>query len=71
MKKKEILRKIVIDALKDSFIGKIEYHKANVEIYLNNPTGIGEHPDILGAIEDELEKIAEYQEKLDVLENSF
>jgi len=25
----------------------------------------------LGAIEDELEKIAEYQEKLDVLENSF
>ena len=49
--------------------GKIAYHQANLEVYFNNPTGIGEHPDILGAIEEELSKLAEYQEKLCALES--
>ena len=47
--------------------GKVKYHKANVRIYLQSPVGIGEHPDILAAIEEELAKAAEYQEKLDQL----
>ena len=47
--------------------GKVKYHQANVRIYLQSPVGIGEHPDILGAIEEELAKAAEYQEKLDQL----
>lgn len=50
--------------------GKIAYHQTNLEVYLNNPTGIGEHPDLLGAMEEELGKLAEYQEKLAVLENT-
>lgn len=36
-------------------------------IYLNNPVGIGEHPDILGAVEEELSKAAEYAEKYEML----
>jgi len=47
--------------------GKVKYHQANVRIYLQSPVGIGEHPDILGAIEEELAKAAEYKEKLDQL----
>lgn len=47
--------------------GKVKYHKMNVHIYLNNPVGIGEHPDIMAAIEEELEKAASYQEKLEML----
>ena len=31
--------------------GLIAKHKQNVEIYLNNPVGIGEHPDVMAAIE--------------------
>ena len=30
--------------------GVIAKHKQNVEIYLNNPVGIGEHPDVMAAI---------------------
>ena len=48
--------------------GKILYHEANVKIYFSNPVGIGEHPDVMGAIEEELEKVAEYREKLQVLQ---
>ena len=51
--------------------GEIEYHKANVRIYLDNPVGIGEHPDVMGAITDELDKIARYHDQVEVLERYF
>lgn len=34
---------------------------------MKSPVGIGEHPDILGAIEEELSKAAEYAEKYEML----
>jgi len=34
---------------------------------MRSPVGIGEHPDILGAIEEELSKAAEYSEKYEML----
>ena len=51
--------------------GEIAYHKANVNVYLNSPVGIGEHPDVMGAITDELDKIARYQDQIDVIERYF
>ena len=51
--------------------GEIEYHKANVRVYLNNPVGIGEHPDVMGAITEELDKIARYHDQVEVLERYF
>ena len=44
--------------------GEIEYHKANVRVYLDNPVGIGEHPDVMGAITEELDKIARYHDQV-------
>lgn len=43
-------------------------HLANVEVYLNNPAGIGEHSDIIEAIEIELDKAAKYKDMLDIVE---
>ena len=51
--------------------GEISYHKANINVYLNNPVGIGEHPDVMGAITDELDKIAKYHDQVEVLERYF
>ena len=48
--------------------GEISYHKANVNVYLNNPAGIGEHSDIMGAITNELERIAYYEDQVEVIE---
>ena len=58
---------LMCENMKDYLLGKCKYHETNIKIYFQNPAGIGEHPDILGAIELELEKLAEYKEKLDVL----
>ena len=54
--------------MKEYLRGKVLYHETNVKIYFSNPVGIGEHPDVMAAIEEELEKVAEYKEKLQVLQ---
>ena len=49
------MRKVLIDGLKAHALGHIEKHKANVEIYLHGSVGIGEHSDIVAAIQTELD----------------
>jgi len=51
--------------------GIIGLAEANVNIYFENSVGIGEHSDILEAVDGELEKIADAQDKIDVLEHHF
>ena len=51
--------------------GEIQVHLANVDVYLNNPVGIGEHSDILSAIQDQIDLIAKEQERLEVIETHF
>ena len=61
----------LIKALLSHAHGEISYHKANVNVYLNNPVGIGEHSDVMGAIQDELDKIAKYHDQVEVIERYF
>ena len=61
----------LIKALLTHAHGEISYHKANVNVYLNNPVGIGEHSDVMGAITAELAQIAKYQDQIDVIEKYF
>ena len=41
------MRKTIINALKAHAMGDIKKHLANIEIYLENPAGIGEHSDVM------------------------
>ena len=43
----------------------------NVEIMLQNPMGIHDHTDWMDAVEKELAHMAEYEDKLEVLEKHF
>ena len=65
------LREKTISALKNNAIGNISKAKVNVEVYLHNPVGIGEHPDVLGAIQEQLDIIAHEEERIEVLEKHF
>ena len=44
------MRDQLIRAVTAHATGEIEKHKANVEVYLEHPAGIGEHSDITEAI---------------------
>ena len=65
------MRDQMINALIAHARGDIEKHRANVDAYLNNPVGIGEHPDIMAAIEGELDMIAKYHDQIGVLNKYF
>ena len=65
------MSKRMLDALKAKYWGEIEFHRMNIEIYLANPVGIGEHPDVLGAIDSEIAELAAVTEKLQTLMNEF
>ena len=65
------LRKTIIDGLIADAEGKIKRAKANVEVYLHSPVGIGEHPDVLEAIQQQLDVIAHEQERIDMIDKHF
>ncbi len=65
------MRTQLIEASKQHYQSHIEKHRVNVEVMLNNPTAIPEHSDIMTAIEKEVAFIAEYMDKLEVLNKYF
>ena len=65
------MRKEILKASRLHFKAHIEKHKVNVNNLLRNPAGVAEHPDIMETIEKELEIIAEYDDKLSVLNKYF
>ena len=65
------MRDQLIKALLAHAQGDIQKHVANVEVYLTNPAGIGEHSNVLEAIEQELNMIAKYHDQIEVLSKYF
>tara|TARA_Y100001937_G_C7056264_1_gene301570 strand:+ start:728 stop:949 length:222 start_codon:yes stop_codon:yes gene_type:complete len=65
------LRKQTLDALRSQCKGNIDKARVNVEVYLHNPVGIGEHPDVLAAIQEQIDLIAKEEERLHVIDNYF
>ena len=65
------LRSTILASLVTEAEGIIAKAKTNVEVYLHNPAGIGEHPDVLGAIQDQLDVIAKQEERIDIINKHF
>tara|TARA_Y100000114_G_scaffold33768_1_gene29150 strand:+ start:1208 stop:1444 length:237 start_codon:yes stop_codon:yes gene_type:complete len=65
------MRKEILDASRLHFKAHIEKHRINVENLLQKGVGVAEHPDLMETIEKELEIIAEYDDKLEVLDKYF
>lgn len=65
------LRNKLITASATHFKAHIDKHVANIEVILANPTSIPGHVDVMDAIEKELAEIADYHDKLEVLNKYF
>ena len=61
----------MLTALKSHYHGEIGKHKMNVEVFLQNSVGVGEHIDVMETISAEVGKIAEFEDKLMILETHF
>ena len=61
------MSEMLLQALKKKLEGDVAVAKANVLVYKGNSVGIGEHPEIVQAIEMEVGKAAEAQDKLNMV----
>ena len=61
----------MLNALKSYYVGNINRHIANVEVYLRTTVGIGEHSDIQETIDKEIEKIAQFDDRLGMVIKYF
>jgi len=70
------MREMLIKALLSHAQGHVNKHLANIEVYMERPVGVGEHPDIVEAIEQELEEIAKeeiakYEDQIEIIKKYF
>jgi len=60
-------KNMILSALRSRYVGEAESAKANIEVYLNSPVGIGEHSDLVGSVDTQVEKLASALEKISTL----
>ena len=65
------MRNKLIGSIKSYLQGNIDKLCANVENLLDNHVALAEHPDIIDTIEKELDVVADYEDKLNVLNKYF
>tara|TARA_E500000305_G_scaffold41827_1_gene32267 strand:- start:282 stop:512 length:231 start_codon:yes stop_codon:yes gene_type:complete len=58
---------MLLAALKSYYVGHINKHIANIEIYLNRSAGIGEHSDIIDSMDKEIEHVDKYDARLSIV----
>ena len=61
----------LLDALCKKYEGEIAAAKANINVYITNPAGIGEHPNLVAAIDSEVEKLTDATDKLSILKINY
>jgi len=59
----------LIQALQMKYRAQMEEARVNIVVYMKNPVGIGEHPEIIEAIDTQVAKFAEAQERLAALDD--
>jgi|TARA_A100001391_G_scaffold35651_1_gene19489 methylaspartate ammonia-lyase len=63
-----MFKRVIIQALEDRYNAQISEAEATIKIYLEQPVGIGEHPQHVDEVDKLIEKIANAEEKIKVLQ---
>lgn len=61
----------LLQASLDKYQAEISEALAILDVYFNNPVGIGEHPDLLAEIDKYIDKLDSAQSKLKTLRMNF
>ena len=61
-------KKGLLNALHDKYEAQISAAHATINIYLNSSVGIGEHPQHIDEVDKLIDKIAQAEEKLKVIQ---
>ena len=64
-----MIKRAIVDALEARYNAQIAEAEATIKIYMENCVGIGEHPQHIDEVDKLIQKIAEAEENLGVLES--
>jgi hypothetical protein len=64
-----MVKRAIVEALEARYEAQIAEAEATIKIYMENSVGIGEHPQHIDEVDKLIQKIAEAEEKLGVLES--
>ena len=62
-------KEVIIDALEKKYEAQMAQAEANTKVFMDNPVGVGEHPNIVQEVEKVLKGIKDAKEMLDELKN--
>ena len=65
------MQKQLVKAARMHAEGELERAKTNILVYMNQSVGIGEHSDIVEAIQNELDTMAAASDRIEMLEKYF
>ena len=72
MMEKEVAEKYeILKALRKRYEADVAAAIANIEVYNENPAGIGEHADIVSAVDCEVVKLTNAVDKIEALKEFF
>jgi len=62
-------KEVIVDALEKKYEAQMAQAEANIKVFMENPVGVGEHPNIVQEVEKLLKEIKDAKEMLDELKN--
>jgi len=62
-------KEVIVDALEKKYEAQMALAEANIKVFMENPVGVGEHPNIVQEVEKLLKEIKDAKEMLDELKN--
>ena len=62
---------LIILAARKQAEGELAVHQANIEVYLENPVGIGEHPQVIEEMDKLIRTISDANGYLETLDKIF
>ena len=68
---KSIMAPQIIDVLIKQCEAGIDRHKMNIRVLTEKRVGLAEHGDLIINIEEELDKLANFEDRLEVLKKHF
>lgn len=64
-----MIKRAIVEALEARYNAQIAEAEATIKIYMENSVGIGEHPQHIDEVDKLIQKIAEAEENLGILES--
>jgi hypothetical protein len=62
-------KEVMVDALEKKYEAQMAIAESNIKVFMENPVGVGEHPNIVQEVEKLLKEIKDAKEMLDELKN--